>query len=106
MFKGKVLIWLSHLRWQPRVAFPPSTTFSSGSGKWGSSLGEHLVSGQYLMRNSSLSQLCFVDIVSIKSHIPIGTHGTSSLHCPGLLAIYLSGLSLRDCQFHSGSDSV
>lgn len=41
-----------------------------------------------------------------QSHIPIGTHGTSLLRCPGLLAIYLSGLSPCDCQWHSGSDSV
>lgn len=29
-----------------------------------------------------------------QSHVPIATHGTISLHWPGLPAIYLSGISL------------
>lgn len=39
--------------------------------KRGSSLGEHLVSGLYLMTNSSFSQQRFVDIVSVRVTFPL-----------------------------------
>lgn len=35
-----------------------------------------------------------------QSHIPIPTHGTSFLHCPGLLGTHLNGLSLGYWQWH------
>lgn len=65
-FKGIILFWLNHPKWQPRVASPPFMTFPSNLWKGGSSLGEHLMSGQYLMRNICLSQQCFVDILSVR----------------------------------------
>lgn len=65
-FKGTILFWLNHPKWQPRVASPPFMTFPSNLWKGGSSLGEHLMSGQYLMRNICLSQQCFVDILSVR----------------------------------------